>query len=82
MSAGMEQIPRTTEVRSVSHNSNGSSFVLMHRHADVIRAAGAAGLNIIPLAWTLRVGNQTVNDTSIPRVDAVTRVCAAPFLWA
>ena len=42
---------------------------------DAIRAAGEAGLNIMPLAWTLRVDNQTVNDTSIPRTEAVIKVC-------
>ena len=41
---------------------------------EVIRAAGFAGLNIIPLAWTLLIGNQTLAGTAVPKIDAVTKV--------
>lgn len=42
-------------------------------YGEVIQAAGLAGLNIIPLAWTLLIGNQTLQDTAIPKIEAVTK---------
>ncbi|PAV15697.1 glycoside hydrolase [Pyrrhoderma noxium] len=42
-------------------------------YGGVIQAAGSAGINIIPLAWTLLIGNQTLEDTAIPKIEAVTK---------
>ncbi|EJD05102.1 glycoside hydrolase [Fomitiporia mediterranea MF3/22] len=42
-------------------------------YGEVIQAAGFVGLNIIPLAWTLLIGNQTLADTAIPKINAVTK---------
>ena len=52
-------------------------LVLNVNVAETIRAAGQAGLTIIPLAWTLADGNgETFENTALPRVNAVTQVCA------
>ncbi|KAI5122649.1 hypothetical protein M0805_007911 [Coniferiporia weirii] len=40
---------------------------------QVIQAAGATGINIIPLVWTLLIGNQTLADTAVPKINAVTQ---------
>ncbi|KAL5498330.1 hypothetical protein ACEPAH_2472 [Sanghuangporus vaninii] len=42
-------------------------------YGQVIQAAGLAGLNIIPLAWTLLIGNQTLAGTAVPKIKAVTQ---------
>ncbi|THH08828.1 hypothetical protein EW145_g2438 [Phellinidium pouzarii] len=40
---------------------------------QVIQAAGFTGINIIPLVWTLLIGNQTLEDTAVPKINAVTQ---------
>ena len=41
----------------------------------VIKAAGSAGINIIPLAWTLLLdSSQTFQNTAVPKINAVTKV--------
>ena len=48
--------------------------------AETIRAAGQAGLTIIPLAWTLPDGaGETFENAALPRVYAVTQVCVRPL---
>ncbi|KAL5525109.1 hypothetical protein ACEPAF_8978 [Sanghuangporus sanghuang] len=42
-------------------------------YGQVIQAAGLVGLNIIPLAWTLLIGNQTFAGTAVPKIRAVTQ---------
>lgn len=39
----------------------------------VIKAAGKADINIIPLAWTLYDNGQTFQGTSLPKIQAVTK---------
>lgn len=48
-----------------------------HSISDVITAAGDAGINIIPLAWTLVNPGETWEDTSVPRINAVTQAVIA-----
>ena len=41
----------------------------------VSKAAGSAGINIIPLAWTLLLdSSQTFQNTAVPKINAVTKV--------
>ncbi|EJD05095.1 glycoside hydrolase [Fomitiporia mediterranea MF3/22] len=42
-------------------------------YGDVISAAGTAGLNAMPLVWTLLDDGQNFDDDVVPRIDAVTQ---------
>lgn len=47
-------------------------------YGTVIQAAGQAGINIIPLAWTLLLdSSQTFQNTSVPKIQAVTEAVIA-----
>lgn len=63
------------EGEDIRHYLIGNKLRLVCNNSEVISAAGATGLNIIPLAWTLLVSNdQTFENTSLPKVEAVTKV--------
>ena len=64
----------TTEVGTRSVLTASLTNILLAYHIEVIQAAGHAGLNIIPLAWTLLIGNQTLAGTAVPKIKAVTQV--------
>jgi len=46
-------------------------------YETVIKAAGEAGINIIPLAWTLYDSGQSFQGTSLPKIQAVTKAVIA-----
>ena len=62
----------TTEVSTLKRIRDGVfDFFLI----AVIKAAGSAGINIIPLAWTLLLdSSQTFQNTAVPKINAVTKV--------
>lgn len=46
-------------------------------YSEVISAAGSAGINLIPLIWTLTNGGQSFSGTVEPRINAVKTVSAS-----
>ncbi|KAL5520469.1 hypothetical protein ACEPAG_9693 [Sanghuangporus baumii] len=42
-------------------------------YGDAIRAAGTAGINMIPLVWTLLDNGQSFDDLGVRRINAVTQ---------
>ncbi|KAL5498324.1 hypothetical protein ACEPAH_2466 [Sanghuangporus vaninii] len=42
-------------------------------YGDAIRAAGTAGINMIPLVWTLLDNGQSFDDLDVRRINAVTQ---------
>ncbi|THH04711.1 hypothetical protein EW145_g5315 [Phellinidium pouzarii] len=47
---------------------------------EVIKAAGTAGLNIIPLVWTLVDSGQSFSTTTVPRINAAVINSPGPVL--
>lgn len=68
-----------TEVFLSFHEYDILLMVLFSNPVDVINAAGSAGIDVIPLVWTLVNEGETFDDTAVPRINAVTQVIYRPL---